>query len=150
MSKGNHQLKPRKFIASYRKQMNPGVEAVKSAIDRGALIVDNCSKAEFLGIYGGGGRERAGSLPQAIHLNYDCLTVNGSGKLHLADNLRRIYNASQVSPWMGIRSTTVIPAIGLPWVGSSLTKSWAISGPDSMTDRHRSGPVIQNCLWINK
>ncbi|MCU7872758.1 MAG: sulfurtransferase [Candidatus Thiodiazotropha sp. (ex Lucinoma borealis)] len=96
LEKGNHQLKPRKFAASYRKQMNPDVEAVKSAIDSGALIVDNRSRAEFLGIYGGGGKERAGSLPQAVHLNYDWLTVNGSGKLHSVDNLRRIYNASQV------------------------------------------------------
>lgn len=97
LEKGNNQLKSKKFIAHYRKQMNPGVEEVSAAINNGAQIVDNRTQAEFLGIYGGGGKERAGRLPHALHLNYDWLTVNGSGKFHTPDNLQRIYASSKVA-----------------------------------------------------
>jgi thiosulfate/3-mercaptopyruvate sulfurtransferase len=97
LEKGNNQLKPAKFTANYRKQMNPGVAEVKAAISSGAQLVDNRTRAEYLGIYGGGGTQRAGRLPQALNLNYDWLTVNGSGKLHSIDNLQRIYASSKVA-----------------------------------------------------
>ncbi|MES9992085.1 MAG: rhodanese-like domain-containing protein [Candidatus Thiodiazotropha sp.] len=96
LEKGNNQLQPKTFKASYRKQMNPGAEEVKSAINNGTQIVDNRTRAEYLGIYGGGGKERAGRLPNARHLNYDWLTINGSGKLHSLENLQRIYASSSV------------------------------------------------------
>ncbi|MBT3047996.1 MAG: rhodanese-like domain-containing protein [Candidatus Thiodiazotropha sp.] len=96
LEKGNHQLKPKTFRANYRKQMNPGADEVRSAIGNGTRIVDNRTRAEYLGIYGGGGKERAGRLPQAVHLNYDWLTINGGGKLHSPENLQRIYASSKV------------------------------------------------------
>jgi thiosulfate/3-mercaptopyruvate sulfurtransferase len=97
LEKGNNQRKPAKFTASYRKQMNPTAKEVKTALKNGTQIVDNRTRAEYLGIYGGGGKERAGRLPQALHLNYDWLTVNGSGKLHSVENLQRIYASSKVA-----------------------------------------------------
>ncbi|WP_316366327.1 sulfurtransferase [Candidatus Thiodiazotropha sp. CDECU1] len=97
LEKGNNQLKAAKFTAKYRQQMNPDAEYVKTAINNGTQIVDNRTRAEYLGIYGAGGKQRPGRLPQALHLNYDWLTVNGSGKLHSADNLQRIYAASKVA-----------------------------------------------------
>jgi thiosulfate/3-mercaptopyruvate sulfurtransferase len=97
LEKGNTQLKPATFKANYRKQMHPDAEHVKSALSNGTQIVDNRTQAEYLGIYGGNGKERAGRLPQARHLNYDWLTVNGSGKLHSTENLQRIYTSSKVA-----------------------------------------------------
>jgi thiosulfate/3-mercaptopyruvate sulfurtransferase len=97
LEKGNNQRKPAKFTANYRKQMNPAVTEVKTALNNGTQIVDNRTRAEYLGIYGGGGKERAGRLPQALHLNYDWLTVNGSGRLHSKENLQRIYASSKVA-----------------------------------------------------
>ncbi|MEW8323154.1 MAG: rhodanese-like domain-containing protein [Candidatus Thiodiazotropha taylori] len=96
LEKGNHQLKPATFKANYRAEMNPDAEAVKQAINSGALAVDNRTRAEFLGIYKGGAKERPGSLPGAVNLNYDWLTVNGSGKLHKLENLKQIYTAGNV------------------------------------------------------
>ncbi|RLW66297.1 MAG: sulfurtransferase [gamma proteobacterium symbiont of Stewartia floridana] len=96
LEKGNHQLKPATFKANYRAEMNPDAEAVKQAISSGALAVDNRTRAEFLGIYKGGAKERPGSLPGAVNLNYDWLTVNGSGKLHKLENLKQIYTAGNV------------------------------------------------------
>ncbi|MES9832508.1 MAG: rhodanese-like domain-containing protein [Candidatus Thiodiazotropha sp. DIVDIV] len=96
LQKGNHQLKPATFKADYRAEMNPNAKAVKMALDAGVLAVDNRTRAEYMGVYGGGGKERPGSLPGAVNLNYDWLTINGSGKLHNLDNLKQIYSASQV------------------------------------------------------
>ena len=96
LEKGNHQLKPATFKANFRAEMIPNAEAVKKAIDSGALAVDNRTRAEYLGIYKGGAKERPGSLPGAVNLNYDWLTVNGSGKLHSLENLKQIYQASNV------------------------------------------------------
>jgi thiosulfate/3-mercaptopyruvate sulfurtransferase len=97
LEKGNNQRKPAKFTAKYRKQMNPTATEVKTALNNDTQIVDNRTQAEYLGIYGGGGKERAGRLPEAKHLNYDWLTVNGSGRLHTAENLQRIYASSKVA-----------------------------------------------------
>jgi thiosulfate/3-mercaptopyruvate sulfurtransferase len=97
LEKGNNQRKPAKFTANYRKQMTPSAAEVKTALNNGTQIVDNRTRAEYLGIYGGGGKERAGRLPQALHLNYDWLTVNGGGRLHSAENLQRIYASSKVA-----------------------------------------------------
>jgi thiosulfate/3-mercaptopyruvate sulfurtransferase len=96
LEKGNNQRKPTKFTAQYRSQMHPSIKEVKLALTNGTQIVDNRSRAEYLGIYGGSGKERAGRLPQAQHLNYDWLTINGGGKLHTIENLKRIYTSSQV------------------------------------------------------
>lgn len=95
LQKGNHELKPKAFKANYRAAMNPNAKAVNAALDAGALAVDNRSRAEYLGIYGGG-KERPGSLPGAVNLNYDWLTINGGGKFHALENLKQIYRASQV------------------------------------------------------
>ncbi|MEJ2621556.1 MAG: rhodanese-like domain-containing protein [Candidatus Thiodiazotropha sp.] len=96
LEKGNKQLKPTTFKANYRANMAPDAEAVKTAINSGVLAVDNRTRAEYMGIYKGGAKERAGSLPNALNLNYDWLTVNGSGKLHNLENLKQIYRASNV------------------------------------------------------
>ncbi|MCG7913214.1 MAG: sulfurtransferase [Candidatus Thiodiazotropha weberae] len=96
LEKGNHQLKPTTFKADYRAQMNPDAKAVEQAVNSGALAVDNRTRAEYLGIYKGGAKERPGSLPGAVNLNYDWLTVNGSGKLHSVENLKQIYTAGNV------------------------------------------------------
>jgi thiosulfate/3-mercaptopyruvate sulfurtransferase len=84
------------FKAKPRKEMTLTASEVKQALNDKHLAVDNRSRAEYLGIYAGSGRERPGSLPSAVNLNYDWLTVNGSGKLHSKDNLEKIYLASNV------------------------------------------------------
>ena len=119
LQKGNHQLKPTTFKANYQKSMTPDAQAVKAALESGSLAVDNRTRAEYLGIYGGGGKERAGSLPNAANLNYDWLTVNGSGKLQSLDNLQRIYNASQV-PLDG-------PQINYCHTGNRAALGWFVS-----------------------
>jgi thiosulfate/3-mercaptopyruvate sulfurtransferase len=84
------------FKAAPRREMAVTAKEVKQALNDKHLAIDNRSRAEYLGIYAGSGNERPGSLPSAINLNYDWLTVNGSGKLHSKENLEKIYLASNV------------------------------------------------------
>jgi thiosulfate/3-mercaptopyruvate sulfurtransferase len=119
LEKGNHKLKPATFKANYRAEMIPDTEAVKQAINSGVLAVDNRTRAEYLGIYKGSTRERPGSLPGAVNLNYDWLTINGSGKLHSLDNLKQIYNTSKV-PLQG-------PQINYCHTGNRAALAWFVS-----------------------
>ncbi|MET0027289.1 MAG: rhodanese-like domain-containing protein [Candidatus Thiodiazotropha sp.] len=96
LEKGSNNPTPKAFKAHYRADYNPDTPAVRQAIESGALAVDNRSRAEYLGIYGGGEGTRAGSLPDAVNLNYDWLTVNGGGKLQSEQNLKKIYGISEV------------------------------------------------------
>jgi thiosulfate/3-mercaptopyruvate sulfurtransferase len=119
LQNGNHQTKPKTFKAHYKAEMNPDAKAVKKALSAGALAVDNRTRAEYLGIYGGNSKERAGSLPQAVNLNYDWLTVNGSGKMQSLENLKRIYSASEV-PLEG-------PQINYCHTGNRAALGWFVS-----------------------
>ncbi|MCU7843957.1 MAG: sulfurtransferase [Candidatus Thiodiazotropha sp. (ex Monitilora ramsayi)] len=119
LEKGDNQPEPGKFKASLRREMVPDSAEVKLALENKHLAVDNRSRAEYLGIYAGAGRERAGSLPNAVNLNYDWLTVNGSGKLQSRENLERIYQASNV-PLQG-------PQINYCHTGHRASLAWFVS-----------------------
>jgi thiosulfate/3-mercaptopyruvate sulfurtransferase len=96
LERGERKAKAEIFKANPRREMTLSASEVKQALSDKHLAVDNRSRAEYLGIYAGSGRERPGSLPSAVNLNYDWLTVNGSGKLHSRENLEKIYLASNV------------------------------------------------------
>lgn len=96
LQRGENKPQTRIFKANPRREMTLTASEVKQALNEKHLAVDNRSRAEYLGIYAGSGRERPGSLPRAVNLNYDWLTVNGSGKLHSRENLEKIYLASNV------------------------------------------------------
>ena len=96
LQKGSNKPRPNSFKASLRTEYLPDAQQVKAAISEDVLPVDNRSQAEYLGIYTGGEKERAGSLPGAVHLNYDWLTVNGGGRFQSLENLKTIYRASKV------------------------------------------------------
>jgi thiosulfate/3-mercaptopyruvate sulfurtransferase len=84
------------FTARPRADYLIGAEAVKAALESGIPLVDNRSDAEYLGLLGGGGKERAGTIPGARNLPFNWLTVNGGARFHSQENLRRIYQAAGV------------------------------------------------------
>lgn len=53
-------------------------------------LIDTRSRAEFLGIYQGAPDERAGTIPGAVSLPYDWLTLNGGGSFASRENLKTI------------------------------------------------------------
>jgi len=85
---------PKTFKANPRPEYLPAKAQVKKALEQGVQMVDNRSRAEYLGVYRGGGKSRPGTIPGAVNLPYDWLTVNGSAKLHSEDDLRTLFESS--------------------------------------------------------
>ena len=79
------------FKATVRTDYFPDANAVKQALEKGVTFVDSRSKQEFLGKVSGAKHERAGTIPGSIHLPYDQLIVDRSGKFHSKDRLQDIY-----------------------------------------------------------
>jgi len=96
LQNGVNKAQSKVFGARIRAGYIPDSQTVKAAIEKGVLAVDNRSHAEYLGIYSAGGKERPGSLPGAVNIPYDWLTVNGGATFHSVDNLKKIYAANQV------------------------------------------------------
>ncbi len=96
MERKTNSPKPRRFKATLNSEYIPSAAAVKQALDQGVAIIDSRSVAEYMGIVGGGGKERPGTIPDSINLPYDWLTVNGSANFHSKGNLERIYKATGV------------------------------------------------------
>jgi len=86
----------RKFKAKLNPEFLLSSSKVKSSMDKGVTIVDSRSVAEHLGLIGGGGKERPGTIPGSISLPYDWLTINGSASFHSPENLKRIYQTQGV------------------------------------------------------
>lgn len=84
------------FKASPRPEFILTKAQVKQALEAGVALVDNRSRAEYLGVYRAGGKERPGTIPGSVNLPYEWLTVNGSAKLHSPEDLRALYNAMGV------------------------------------------------------
>jgi thiosulfate/3-mercaptopyruvate sulfurtransferase len=72
--------------------------ATRAAAERGELLVDARSAAEFLGIHVGDAGERPGTLPEARNLPFDWLTENGSGRMLPLARLRSLLAAVGVDP----------------------------------------------------
>ncbi len=88
---------PKVFKAAPRPEYLPGKAEVRKSLERGVQMVDNRSRAEYLGVHRGGGKARPGTIPGALNLPYDWLTVNGSARLHSVDDLRTLFETVGVS-----------------------------------------------------
>ena len=97
LQNGVNKAEPKVFQANIRADYIPDSQTVKAALEKGALAVDNRSPSEYMGIYPGNGKERAGCLPDAVNISYDWLTVNGSATFQSVDNLKKIYAANNLS-----------------------------------------------------
>jgi thiosulfate/3-mercaptopyruvate sulfurtransferase len=96
LASGAAQPAPKLFKAHLRPDYLADRTQVRAALDAGVALVDNRSRAEYLGIYGAGPKSRAGTIPGAVNLPYDWLTVNGGASFHAAEDLKVIYRAAGV------------------------------------------------------
>ncbi|MCW8903499.1 sulfurtransferase [Sedimenticola sp.] len=83
------------FKAHPRVEYLVRTEQVKDALDRHIRLVDNRSSAEHMGLVSGK-KERPGTIPGAVNLPFDWLTVNRGATFHTPENLKRIYQAAGV------------------------------------------------------
>ena len=84
---------PKTFKANPRADYIVTAEQLKDMLDGNISLVDSRSRGEHVGLMSGGEKERPGTLPGAVNLPYDWLTVNGGARFHGTDNLKRIYEA---------------------------------------------------------
>ncbi|HKJ77080.1 MAG TPA: rhodanese-like domain-containing protein [Gammaproteobacteria bacterium] len=70
--------------------------ATRQAIDGAAVLVDNRSRAEYLGLWRGGRDERPGTVPGAQNLPYDWLTRNGSGRFLDREAAKQVFSLAGV------------------------------------------------------
>jgi len=70
---------------------------IKASLGAGFTVVDNRSVAEHMGLLGGGGKERAGTIPGAKNIPFAWLMLNSGAVFHTADNIKQIFQVSGVS-----------------------------------------------------
>ncbi len=73
-------------------------KATSAALQRGDVLVDARSAAEYLGVHVGGEGERPGRLPGARNLPFDWLTENGSGTILPRERMRDLLKAVDIDP----------------------------------------------------
>jgi thiosulfate/3-mercaptopyruvate sulfurtransferase len=96
LEKKSHFPKPKTFKAHLNPDYLVDKTDVQKAMDNAQPLVDNRSVAEYLGLYQGGAKDRAGTIPGALNLPYEWLMVNGGGMFHDPEDLKAIYTASGV------------------------------------------------------
>lgn len=89
---------PKVFKAQPRAEYLLSKDQVMQAVEQGRTLVDSRSRAEFLGIFQAGGKERPGTIPGAVNVPFDWLTVNGGATFHAPKDLQAIYKAAGVLP----------------------------------------------------
>ena len=84
------------FEVRWQKALLAGPAAVRAALDGPVALVDNRSRAEYLGLWQGGRDERPGTVPGAMNLPYDWLTRNGTARLLDRPALERVFELAGV------------------------------------------------------
>lgn len=84
------------FKADYQPQFVATADSVKKALKSGSELVDARSRGEFVGVLTGGKKERGGTVPGSHNLPHDWLTVNRSARLHSNENLKSLFEATEV------------------------------------------------------
>ncbi len=87
---------PKLFKAKPREEYLVSKKDVRNSLVGGVVMLDSRSRAEYLGIYQAGGKERPGTIPGAVNLPYDWLTVNGGAQFHTPEDLQTLYRSSGV------------------------------------------------------
>lgn len=98
LANGREMRAATKYSASPRLEMMPNADAVMSAIEAGVQSIDSRSEGEFVGLYGGGEKARAGTIPSALNLPHDWIAENRSANLRDSGALRQLFLARGVDP----------------------------------------------------
>lgn len=99
LESGRNRPQKSEFQARLRDDLVATRAQVRRAIEGdGPGLVDNRSRAEYLGLWRGGPDERPGTLPGAANLPFDWLTADGSAAFLEEDALRRVFAYAGVDP----------------------------------------------------
>jgi len=91
LSSGTETRPAATFTADFQPQWLATAESLQAILQGEGELVDARTPGEFLGIYTGDKRERAGTVPGSRNLPHDWVTVDGSARLREEDALRGLY-----------------------------------------------------------
>lgn len=93
-----HQSRPRtEYQAQPDASLMLSADDAKASLDVKGQFVDARSEGEFVGLYKGDAKERAGTVPGSVHLPHDWVTVDGSARLRDIEELQRLFAARGVA-----------------------------------------------------
>lgn len=82
LERGVNQPKPAEFKARPDYRLVASLEDVQRGMKDGATLIDTRSVAEYLGVYQASPEQKAGTIPGAVNLPFDWLTINGTGRIN--------------------------------------------------------------------
>lgn len=93
---GEHAPVPATFEADLRPDLIADSEDVQEALHHGGLLLDSRPTDQFLGLNKTGDVDRYGTLPGAVSVPGQWLTVDGGGFFRSQETLRRLYHVVHV------------------------------------------------------
>lgn len=96
MEKGAVKPTPKTFKAALRKDMIVSKADIQSAIKDGTAIVDNRPHSQFIGVNRHKLAKRNGTIPGAVNVPENWMTVNGGGVFRPSAQLASLYKAAGV------------------------------------------------------
>ncbi|GGD21991.1 sulfurtransferase [Sinisalibacter lacisalsi] len=96
LEKGMPEIAAKTFNVALREDMLLNEEDVQAAADSGALMVDNRTADQYLGVNRHGAAKASGTIPGAVNLPQSWMTDNGGGMFRDSDTLAKLYQAAGV------------------------------------------------------
>jgi thiosulfate/3-mercaptopyruvate sulfurtransferase len=96
LEKGAPEIAAKTFTVALREDMLLNEADVKAANEAGALMVDNRTADQYLGVNRHGAAKASGTIAGAVNLPQSWMTKNGGGMFRDADTLAKLYQAAGV------------------------------------------------------
>jgi len=96
LEKGAAKVTSKTFNVALRKDMIPSTADVKSALDRGVVMVDNRTADQYMGVNRHGKSKASGTIPGATNMPQSWMTENGGGMFRSKDTIAKLYQAAGV------------------------------------------------------
>lgn len=83
------------FTAKFRPELLATDEEVKAAMARGSTLIDSRPADQYLGINKSGSVRAYGTIPGAVSVPAEYMTVNGGGQIRKANAIKKLYAMSR-------------------------------------------------------
>ncbi|MFA7428689.1 MAG: rhodanese-like domain-containing protein [Rhodospirillaceae bacterium] len=96
LERGAGKAEAKTFTVNLRPEMLAGADDVKAMAARGALLVDNRTADQYMGVNRHGKAKASGTIAGAVNLPQSWMTENGGGKFRSRDQLAKLFDAAGV------------------------------------------------------
>lgn len=98
LAKGPSPSRMTTYKAAVDQDLLLDTDAAAALLAGNASFVDARTEGEYLGIYGGGKKTRAGTIPGAHSLPYDWISKDGGGQMRDSAELKALFKAREIDP----------------------------------------------------